>query len=55
MLAEIETFIFLHVIYFHSSTFSTWTVGKELDDNKPCVCVCVCVCEPQIGLYKYLR
>ena len=51
MLAEIETFIFLHVIYFQSSNFSAWAVGKELDDNKPCVCVCVCVCvcEPQIG------
>ena len=44
MLAEIETFIFLYVIYFQSSNFSAWAVGKELDDNKPCVCVCVCVC-----------
>ena len=41
MLAEIESFIFLYVMYFQSSTFTAWAVEKELDDNKPYVCVCV--------------
>ena len=37
MLTEIESFIFLHVLYFQSSTFIAWSVGKEVDDTKLCV------------------